>query len=196
VTDIRELRPPTSLHESDRAPRFRPPGPRALQWMIVVLLVAGGVSFVVKGADQPADPYLTEPGRERVAGFGEIAYRLNRLPNAIRCALLAQTPEQQAKGMMNQPGFSGYDGMLFLFNSEISATFHMRDTPLPLSIAWFDSGGRFISATDMEPCIGRSDCPTHKAAAPFRYALEAPRGSLPSLGIGEGAVVSVGGPCA
>lgn len=196
MTDLSELKRPTDLHERDRTRRVRPPGLRALQWMIVVLLIAGGVSFIVKGSDGPKDPFLTAPARQRVVGFGEIAYRVNQLPNAARCALLAQTVEQQGKGLMNQRSLSGYDGMLFVFIADVSVTFIMKDTPLPLSIAWFDSGGRFVSSTDMEPCLDKPDCPLYRAAAPYRYALEVRRGGLEALGIGAGAVISVGGPCA
>lgn len=190
------LKRPKDLHERDRRRRARAPGPRALQWMIVALLVAGGVSFVVKGADGPADPYLAPPARQRVEGFGEIAYRINRVPMATRCALLAQTSEQQGQGLMNQRSLSGYDGMLFVFSSDTTATFFMKDTPLALSIAWFDSGSRFVSSADMEPCLDKPSCPTYAATGPYRYALEVPRGGLSSLGAGSGAVISVGGPCA
>jgi len=193
MTDV--LRRPTDLHERDRR-RLRPPSPRALQWMIVVLLIAGGVSFVVKGANGPQDPSLAEPGRQRVPGFGEIAYRVNRLPNASRCALLAQSAQQQGQGLMGQKSLSGYDGMLFVFPADTTAQFFMKDTPLPLSIAWFDQGGRFVSSADMEPCLDKPQCPTFAAAAPYRYALEVPKGGLTTLGVGAGAVISVGGPCA
>ena len=195
-TPTQTLRRPTDLHERDRPARPRTPGPRALQWMILVLLVAGGVSFLVKGADGPADPTLVEATRQRVVGFGEIAYRVNRLPMANRCALLAQTNQQQTQGLMGQKSLSGYDGMLFFFQADSTGTFNMKDTPLPLSIAFFDSGGRFVSSADMEPCLDKPNCPNYAAKAPYRYALEVPRGGLATLGIGDGAVISVGGPCA
>jgi uncharacterized protein len=63
----------------------------------------------------------------------------------------------------------------------------MLDTPLPLSIAFFDAGGQFVSATDMEPCPGQAGCPTYPAARPYRVAIEVPKGALPGLGIGPGA---------
>lgn len=189
------LKRPKNLHERDRR-RVRPPGPRALQWMIVLLLVAGGVSCVVKGADEPADPVLRDATRQPLSGFGEIAYRVSTLPAATRCALLAQTAEQQGKGLMHVTDLGGYDGMLFAFSADTTSSFYMKDTPMPLSIAWFDSGGRFVSATDMEPCLDKPQCPVYNATGTYRYALEVPRGGLPPLGIGAGAVLSVGGPCA
>lgn len=172
------------------------PGPRAQQWMVIVLLVAAGCGFVVKGSDRPADPYIQSTGRQPITGFGEVAYRVSRVPAATRCAMLAETAKQQEQGLMNQQDLHGYDGMLFVFGGDTTTEFYMKDTPLPLSIAWFDAGGRFVSSTDMEPCLGKPACPTFKAAAPYRYALEVQKGGLDALGIGSGAVMSVGGPCA
>ena len=127
-------------------------------------------------------------------GFGEVAFRVQSSA-AVRCALLAETARQQAQGLMNRTDLSGYDGMLFVFSSDTTSDFYMKDTPLPLSIAWFDSNGRLVSTTDMEPCLGGGSCPLYGAAGPYRYALEVPKGRLPSLGITPGAVITVGGPC-
>lgn len=188
-------RKPRDLHERDRrrAPRF-PPGPGAQQWMIVVLLVAGVVSLVVKGADSPADPFFRTEGRAPVEGFGEIAFRVDTV-EAVRCALLAQTALQQSRGLMGRTDLGGYDGMLFAFPADTTTRFFMRATPLALSIAWFDAGGRYLAATDMEPCDDRPDCPDYPPPGPYRYALEVPQGSLPALGVGPRSVLSVGGPC-
>ena len=121
---------------------------------------------------------------------------MNRAPDTSRCALLAQSALQQEQGLMNQSNLRGYDGMLFVFPADTTVSFYMKDTPLPLSIAWFDTAGRFVSSTDMEPCLDKPDCPTYSAAAPYRYALEVPKGGLGALSIGDGSVISVGGPCA
>ncbi|MFL5911878.1 MAG: DUF192 domain-containing protein, partial [Gaiellaceae bacterium] len=104
------------------------PGKRMLQWVVVVLLVAGGVAVLTKGADNPPDPHLVAT-REPLTGFGEIAYRINRTPDATRCALLAQTALQQAQGLMGQTSLGAYDGMLFAFPADTTTTFYMKDTP-------------------------------------------------------------------
>ena len=185
---------------------------RLLAWAIVVVFVLGLLSFIAKGADQPADPYLkpaassvpavalttvpvvTVPVRRTaVAGFGEVSFKVATGPNL--CALLARTPAQQARGLMARTDLAGHVGMLFVFATDTNETFYMRNTPMPLSIAWFDSGGRFVSATDMTPCADRPDCPTYAAAAAYRYALEVPRGGLPGLGIGPGSSITVGSAC-
>ena len=62
----------------------------------------------------------------------------------------------------------------------------MKDTLIPLSIAWFDAEGRFVSATDMAPCGDEPAAPPTAPAPPYRYALEVPQGELPRLAIGPG----------
>ena len=133
-------------------------------------------------------------GRSRVDGFGEIAYRVEG-STARRCALLAETAAQHGQGLMNRRDLAGYDGMLFVFEADTGAQFYMKDTLIPLSIAWFDAAGRFVSSTDMVPCLTSSDCPLYPAAGPYRYALEVEKGGLGPLGIGPGTVLSIGGAC-
>ncbi len=140
------------------------------------------------------DP-VSPSGRRPFGGLREVAFRIASLPAFERCALLAETAAQRQRGLMERTDLGGYDGMLFVFESDVEGGFWMKDTPMPLSIAWFDSAGRLVSTADMEPCLGRSSCPSYAPSGPYRYALEVPQGGLAALGVGPGAVLSVGGPC-
>jgi len=179
---------------------------RLLGWIIAVVLAAGLLAFLAKGADGPANPYLksvatsvpavvstTVPVRTSVLGFGEVGFRVASGPEL--CALLAQTAAQHARGLMTRTDLAGHVGMLFVFSGNSTETFFMRNTPMPLSIAWFDASGHFVSATDMAPCPDRADCPTYAAAKPYRYALEVPKGGLAGLGIGPSSTITVGAGC-
>jgi hypothetical protein len=177
---------------------------RLLAWAIVVVFILGLLAFLAKGADQPADPYLkpavgalapavTLPPRTPVPGFGEVSFRVASGPEL--CALLAQTSAQQARGLMARTDLAGHVGMLFVFPSDTKQTFYMRNTPMPLSIAWFDGAGRLVSTTDMAPCPDRPNCKTYSAARAYRYALEVPQGGLGGIGVGSGSAISVGGGC-
>jgi uncharacterized membrane protein (UPF0127 family) len=168
---------------------------RALRWTIAGLVVVAGVVLLLTGANRPPDPVLREGGRGRVEGFGQIAFRVDKMASARRCALLAQNSEQRSKGLMGRTDLAGYDGMLFVFEEDTRGAFYMLNTPLPLSIAWFDSDGRFVSATDMEPCLSGPDCPLYHATGPYRYALEVPQGGLAGLGIEPGSRIEIGGDC-
>lgn len=166
---------------------------RSRRWWIAALVIVVVVgTLVVLGANRPADPYFLEGASVsfRITGPSGAA-----VAAAERCALVADTDVERATGLMHRTDLGGRDGMLFRFPDDVTAAFYMKDTPLPLSIAWFEADGDFVSATDMEPCLGGGDCPTYAAAGPYRYALEVPQGRLPALGAVPGSRLTVGGPC-
>lgn len=109
------------------------------------------------------------------------------------CVWLADSSAERGRGLMGVTDLDGAAGMLFAFEREGEHTFYMLGTPTPLSIAWFDSAGAFVSATDMDPCLDlpAAECPRYPPGAPVRWALETFRGGLESLGIGDGATVRV-----
>ena len=97
-------------------------------------------------------------------------------------AELAVTPEQQAAGMMFRRGMAANDGMLFV-NSEAGVRcFWMRNTLIPLSIAFVDEDGTVVNIADMAP---RSD-ESHCSVKPVRYALEVPLGWFAKRGFKAG----------
>ena len=83
--------------------------------------------------------------------------------------------------------------MLFAFPRSPPRQFYMLNTRIPLSIAFFAEDGRFVSATDMQPCLGAdaSACPLYSADAPYLNSIEVPLGDLNRLGIGPGSVLTV-----
>jgi uncharacterized membrane protein (UPF0127 family) len=178
------------------------------RWRIGTLLVlAAAVFLVVRGADRPADPELSPPsttarqdgagedssGRTPIEGFDEIAFRISPegADASTWCALLADRAEERSQGLMGQDDLAGYDAMVFRFDEPSTAEFTMQATRIPLSIAFFDADGAFVSSRDMDPCPpGTADCPTYAAEGPYLHALEVEQGALPSLGIGPGARLS------
>ncbi|MDQ1373277.1 MAG: uncharacterized protein QOJ09_615 [Actinomycetota bacterium] len=171
---------------------------RGLRWLWVGVWVLFALSMgacMAKGADRPADPALQDSSR--VPGFAEVAFRVEPPSGAAtrHCALLADTEQTRSLGLMNRNDLAGYDGMVFSFAADGQAAFHMQNTLIPLSIAFFDSGGHFVSALDMVPCISTGDCPHYNATASYRTAIEVAKGGLPGLGIGPGSVMHVGGSC-
>jgi uncharacterized membrane protein (UPF0127 family) len=85
--------------------------------------------------------------------------------------------------------------MLFVWPTDTDSGFWMRNTPLPLSIAWFAADGSFVSSAEMAPCADVDTCPTYNPAGSYRFALEVPQGDLQKLGIGRGTKLAVGGRC-
>jgi uncharacterized membrane protein (UPF0127 family) len=126
-------------------------------------------------------------GRTPLAGFGEVQVTITSGDGdrCVVCLLSATTDEQRARGLMEvtDASLGGYDGMLFEFPDEVDGAFWMRNTPLALSVAYFDSRGRLVSDTDMAPCDDRSDCPSYPADAPFAFALEVTQGRLATIDV-------------
>ncbi len=114
------------------------------------------------------------------------------------CVWLADTELLRQRGLMGvtDPELGGLAGMLFRFDQDSTDRFWMRDTPLALSIAWYDASGRFVSSTDMAPCPGdAATCPTYGATGPYRDAIEVPQGQLGASGLVQGSTISVGDRC-
>ena len=76
-------------------------------------------------------------------------------------------------------------GMVFLYPEPTEGSFWMKNTLIPLSIAFFDEEGTILRILDMEPC--REDpCPLYNFGVAFTGALEANRGAFARLGVLEG----------
>ena len=113
------------------------------------------------------------------------------LPSGEVCALclwMAETARQRQRGLMAVTDLGVAHGMAFVYDAPTSGQFWMRDTPLPLSIAFFAPDGRFVSAADMEPCLTGppEDCARYSPAGPYVTAIEVPQGGLADLGIRPG----------
>ena len=132
-------------------------------------------------------------------GFEAVTLRITDADGRVResCVLLAADDADRARGLMEVDSLGGYDGMIFRFDGPTRSQFYMFDTRLPLSIAFFDTDGRFVSATDMAPCTATkaSDCPVYGADGPYVDALEVVQGGLGPWGIGGGSRIEVGGTC-
>ncbi|MEL0074493.1 MAG: DUF192 domain-containing protein [Ilumatobacter sp.] len=106
------------------------------------------------------------------------------------CMWIADTPERRARGMMEVTGFGVAEAMVFVQETPVSGQFWMKNTVIPLSIAYFDAFGEYLGAHDMTPCT-TPECERYPTAAGYRWAVEAPLGGLAALGIGEGSTLRV-----
>ena len=97
-------------------------------------------------------------------------------------AELAITPAQEATGMMFRQDMPGNEGMLFVNDDEGVRCFWMRNTLIPLTIAFIANDGTIVNLADMQ---ARSDA-SHCSAKPVRYALEMPQGWFAKRGIQAG----------
>jgi uncharacterized membrane protein (UPF0127 family) len=102
--------------------------------------------------------------------------------NSRITAEIAATPEDRRQGLMHRESMPEDHGMLFVFPEEKVLGFWMKDTPLPLSIAFADSGGRIVHVTDMEP----GSLARVSSQVPALYALEMNRGWFERHGVFRG----------
>jgi len=98
---------------------------------------------------------------------------------------VARTPEETSNGLMGRKHLGKDEGMLFIFEAEDYHGFWMKNTLIPLSIAFIDKDGRIVKITDMKPL----SLQTHSPPRPVLYALEMNKGWFSSNGIRAGDIV-------
>ena len=94
-------------------------------------------------------------------------------------AEIARTQEEQRQGYMHRQSIKDGEGMLFFNESDRVLSFWMRDTHVPLSIAFISSDGRILEIYDMEPLSLES---VHSSRS-VRHALEVPQGWFNRAGV-------------
>jgi uncharacterized membrane protein (UPF0127 family) len=89
----------------------------------------------------------------------------------------------RAQGLMHRKSMAANAGMLFIFDDHAVHCMWMKNTLIPLSVAFIDERGAIVNIADMEPHSEASHC----ASQPVRYALEMNRGWFAARGIKPGA---------
>jgi len=98
----------------------------------------------------------------------------------VLTVVVADTPETRAQGLMNVSDLGDIDGMLFVWDAPTVSAFWMKDTVLPLDIAFFGADFAFVDSFAMLPCT-EDPCPSYPAAAAFSYAVEVPATGFAAL---------------
>ena len=106
---------------------------------------------------------------------------LNAGMHVIR-AEVAQSPEQQMMGLMHRRELPGNQGMIFVNAHAQTRCFWMRNTLVPLTIAFVADDGSIVNFADMQPRSEQSHC----SSKPVRFALEMSQGWFAKRGIQPG----------
>lgn len=114
------------------------------------------------------------PQMELSAGF----YRIE--------AEVAFNQPMRMQGLMQRQGMAANHGMLFVFPQRARHCMWMKNTLLPLSVAFLDDEGRILNIEEMEPQTENNHC----AAQPARFALEMNRGWFAARGLAPGARIA------
>ena len=100
---------------------------------------------------------------------------------------IADTPDERQTGLMGRSALAEDAGMLFVYDREQVLSFSMKDTLIPLSIAYIDVEGRIVDIQDMQPL----DETSHPSAEPAQYALEVNQGFFEGRGVMVGDMVEL-----
>ena len=103
---------------------------------------------------------------------------------------IADSPAERARGLMGRAQLPSDSGMVFVFPQDTRASFWMKDTSIPLSIAFYNRRGRIVRILDMTPCK-QEPCRVYAPGVAYRGALEVPRGAFTRWGVREGDVLRV-----
>ena len=97
----------------------------------------------------------------------------------------AFTPEARARGLMFRPQLAPRSGMVFRYPRDNRGGYWMKNTLIPLSIAFFAADGRVLRILDMAPC--RQDpCRSYEPGVAYRGALEVNDGFFDRIGLAKG----------
>ena len=120
------------------------------------------------------EPQMTLPRVRLAAGMHQID------------AQVASMPEERATGLMFRKQMPQHEGMLFVFEYPSQQCFWMKNTLLPLSVAFVADDGRIVNIDEMQPQTLDSHCSTE----PVRYVLEMNKGWFARKGIKAGQKLS------
>ncbi len=136
-------------------------------------------------------PAITE-GRSTGVTFGHGKVLIDTDEGSVIVDVeLAENEQQRQQGLMFRESLDDTAGMLFAnFEADSPGGFWMKNTLIPLSIAFIDEDSKIVAILDMEPC--RADpCPVYDPGLPYGAALEVNQGAFAEWGVEVGDRVTV-----
>lgn len=135
-------------------------------------------------------------GATPAARDATVTVPLSFLRDGVEIATLevevADSPTEREVGLMGRTSVPAGTGMAFLFDRPAPVRFWMKDTLIPLSIAFWDADGTVVAILDMAPCDA-DPCPTYGPDVAVAGAVEVGLGALAAAGIRVGDVVRIAG---
>lgn len=100
---------------------------------------------------------------------------------------IADEPDERVEGLMNRETLCEDCGMLFVYSHDVHGSFWMKNTKIPLSIAFISEDGDIMEIQQMEPETTEKHTPEEE----YRYALEVNQGYFEERGIDAGDEVDI-----
>jgi len=143
--------------------------------LIAIFIAGGALIFAVKNGN-------VQPALQNVN-----AAKAVKIGNAVVFVELAQTSEEQAKGLSGRQTLGANSGMLFIFSSPGNYAFWMPEMNFPLDIIWMDGARRVIGVTENAPPLSDKTKPVlYRPPSPAQYVLEVNAGFARRHGIKVG----------
>ena len=137
---------------------------------LLVLVAVAGTTWTCERSRAPETP---------AAGLPTVTLTVGGHPVT---AEVVDDPDLRARGLMERAALQPDHGMIFVYPDEQVRSFWMKNTILPLSIAFMDAGGRIVHTADMEPL----DLTAVPSQRPAMYALEMQQGWFAAHQVGPG----------
>jgi uncharacterized membrane protein (UPF0127 family) len=147
-----------------------------LSWMLLLAALAGSACGGGSTAPNGNPPDTTTVPKAITVAFASGTVR----------AELATLSAQRSTGLSNRASLAADSGMVFVWSADQNPQttgFWMQNTHFDLDIAFVDANKRVINIDQMT----KETLDIHRATAPFRYALEAPKGWFAAHGVAAGA---------
>lgn len=155
---------------------------RTIVLLVMALLISGCAGAESERSSGGEEAASTSQGASSTSSTVRIAASGGE---SVEVAVeVANDTQEMAQGLMGRTALAGDAGMLFVYPDERELSFWMKDTLIPLSIAFMDAEGRIVDIQDMK---AMDDEPPHYTSAePARYALEVNKGFFAERGVEVG----------
>jgi uncharacterized membrane protein (UPF0127 family) len=159
------------------------------RWILIVGLIALVVAACSSNEPMTAGETTTTSVESSGALDASASVTTITIDDTEYRVAVADSPERRARGLMGVTALGQQEGMLFAFAENVGSGFWMKDTLIPLDIAFFDADGGYVDGFEMVPCT-EDPCPSYTPSGSYRYAVEAAAGEL--SGVGPGSVLRAG----
>jgi uncharacterized membrane protein (UPF0127 family) len=156
-----------------------------VRWLRFTPLLA---VLAVAGACGSSTGSTVSPNPSASLATTAISFQIGSASTARLQVEIANTPTLRELGLMNRSSLGADAGMLFVFPSDTKDAFWMKNTLIPLSIAFVKADGTIVHIEDMQPETETN----HYSTEPYRYAIEANQGWFGAHGVVEGGSADIG----
>jgi len=147
------------------------------------LVIAGVLTLVVgaAGCTRTSDAATPSPARYPA----EARFRSAGGSTSMLHVAVARSDAEKQRGLMGVRSLPDDAGMAFVWTEPTDSAFWMKDTRIPLSIAFASRDGRIETIREMTPCAG-DPCPLYRSSGPFVLVIEANAGWYDAHGVRVG----------